>query len=87
MSSCCAIWINGLREATGKDERASAGLRPSRLVAGNARRGRYFFSISSFFYYFLIFFFLSCPVWTAEEALRPEFSRARVDGKAHPRRL
>lgn len=60
MSSCCAIWINGLREATGKDEPASAGLRPSRLVAGIARRGRYFFFISSFFY-FLIFLFSTLP--------------------------
>lgn len=87
MSSRCAIGINGLREATGKDERASAGLRPSRLVAGNARRGPYFFFISSFFFFLIFFFFLSCPVCTAEEALRPEFTRARADGKAHPRRL
>lgn len=73
--SCCAIWINCTGEATGKDERARAGLHRSRAGEGIALLGRYFVFISSSFLSVALFL-KSCPrrVRTAEEALRLELT-------------
>lgn len=54
--SCCAIWINCTGEATGKDERARAGLHRSRVGEGIALLGRYFVFISSSFLSVALFF-------------------------------
>lgn len=81
--SCCAIWINCTGEATGKDERARAGLHRSHVGEGNALLGRYFVFIYSSF--LSVSFYKSCPrrVRTAEEALRLELTER--EGREHAR--